>query len=114
MEKYFLFPAFLLKKIDANIALHKNWRQPVYTVECKFMWRHFDLHNLYKSIALFCIEYGPLTRVIMEWNKLSQKEATKTLHNKRKDKTSDDIVSEFGMHFDILLNTPRIDDINNS
>ena len=41
MEKYFLFPAFLLEKIDANIALHKNWRQPVYTVEYKFMWRQF-------------------------------------------------------------------------
>ena len=54
MEKYFLFPAFLLEKIDANIALHKNWRQPVYTVEYKFMWRHFDLHSLYKSIASFC------------------------------------------------------------
>ena len=26
----------------------------------------------------------------------------------------DDIVSELGMYFDILLNTPRIDDINNS
>ena len=55
MEKYFLFYAFLLEKIDANIALHKNWRQPVYTVEYKFMWRHFNLHNLYKSIASFCL-----------------------------------------------------------
>ena len=55
MEKYFLFSAFLLEKIDANIALHKNWRQPVYTVEYKFMWRPLNLHNLYKSIASFCL-----------------------------------------------------------
>ena len=72
MEKYFLFPAFLLEKIDANIALHKNWRQPVYTVEYKFMWRHFDLHNFTNQLRHFVyIEYGPLTRVIKGYTVIS-------------------------------------------
>ena len=57
MEKYSLFPAFLLEKIDANIALHKNWRQPVYTVEFKFMWRHFDLRYLYKIDCVILFIY---------------------------------------------------------